>query len=119
MEHQEFDNHLLEIHRPDPDLPPRMDVWPTSDIDIPLDTPLQNANVEEGESHLTSGENEWGEATPMDLEILLDDVERELDWEMSCLEAVESRSASKWPSLSSPARTSHRSYRCKIAITSG
>src|SRR5258708_37109429 len=34
FENQEFDDQLLELHHQDSDLPPRPDVWPSSDIDI-------------------------------------------------------------------------------------
>ncbi|KAF8316519.1 uncharacterized protein EI90DRAFT_3134332 [Cantharellus anzutake] len=43
--HPNFDDDLLELHCPDPDLPPRMDIWPSSDIEIPQDAALEHADV--------------------------------------------------------------------------
>jgi hypothetical protein len=100
--HQNFDDDLLELHRPDPDLPPRMDIWPSSDVEIPQDAALECANVREPQ--LTLGENESGGLTLTDLEAFLESVKNDLDggWdnlepENHSLEGIENSGASQWP----------------------
>ncbi|KAF8312420.1 uncharacterized protein EI90DRAFT_3023036 [Cantharellus anzutake] len=78
LEHQEFDNYLLKLHHPDTDLPPRMDMWPTSNIDI---TPFKNVNVNDTKNQLDPEEEKWAEwdgLTLTDLEALIDDAEKDL-----------------------------------------
>ena len=41
----EFEEHLLKLHLVNPNIPPRDDAWPSSDIEIPDDTLEEIGNI--------------------------------------------------------------------------
>ena len=126
MEHQDLNDHLLNLHCPDPNLPPRMDVWPMSEIDLPPDVPFEQMtwNGDEHEGQLMPKESEECGLLLKDLKALLEDVEQDPDWgldslapEECSLGAIGNGVASTWPLSNSPAQSSQRSLRFWNAIS--
>lgn len=89
-------------------MPPRPDVWPSSDIDIPLDPSFGDPHIDDNQNHFNPEEEciEWDDLTLMDLEELLDNAEKDLDDDDRLaglgegdhsLAAVKNGQACKWP----------------------
>ncbi|KAF8331413.1 uncharacterized protein EI90DRAFT_3123554 [Cantharellus anzutake] len=79
-ENQKFDNELLELHCPDLAFPPRVDVWPTSDIGP--NPPLEIVGINDKEKQPLNPEVEWegwDNVTFTDLEALIDEAEKDID----------------------------------------
>ena len=82
----DFNNHLLQTHLPDPDLPSREDIWPSSDFEIPENCAIQSLdNLEDG--HWDKGLglyvntlleiNQDGDSMLVDVE--MDDLQTDID----------------------------------------